>query len=84
MPANRAGRFLGILVRTLQDGCAGSEKIAADYEGKVKVVKVNVDENADIASRYGIMSIPTMMLLKTGSGGNHSWFQKQGGTEQHS
>ena len=42
------------------------EEIAGDYEGRVKVVKVNVDENADIASRYGIMSIPTMMLFKNG------------------
>lgn len=42
------------------------EEIAGDYEGRVKVVKVNVDENADIASRYGIMSIPTMMLFKSG------------------
>ncbi len=42
------------------------EEIAGDYEGRVKVVKVNVDDNAEIASRYGIMSIPTMMLFKNG------------------
>jgi thioredoxin 1 len=42
------------------------EEIASDYEGRVKVVKVNVDDNAGIASRYGIMSIPTMMLFKNG------------------
>lgn len=42
------------------------EEVARDYEGKVKVVKVNVDENTETASRYGIMSIPTMMLFKNG------------------
>lgn len=42
------------------------EEIAGDYAGKVKVVKVNVDDNPATASRYGIMSIPTMMLFKGG------------------
>lgn len=42
------------------------EEVARDYEGKLKVVKVNVDENNATASRYGIMSIPTMMLFKNG------------------
>lgn len=42
------------------------EEVARDYEGKLKVVKVNVDDNSETASRYGIMSIPTMMLFKNG------------------
>ena len=42
------------------------EELAADYDGKIKVVKVNVDDNPTTASRYGIMSIPTMMLFKNG------------------
>ena len=42
------------------------EEVARDYEGKVKVVKVNVDENTETASRYRIMSIPTLMLFKNG------------------
>ncbi|MGI5822874.1 MAG: thioredoxin [Dethiobacteria bacterium] len=42
------------------------EELAADYEGKVKILKVNVDENPDTASRYSIMSIPTMILFKDG------------------
>ena len=42
------------------------EKIAEDYKGQVKVGKLNVDENRSIASKYGIMSIPTLMIFKDG------------------
>ncbi len=42
------------------------DEVAADYEGKVKVGKLNVDENSKTASEYGIMSIPTMVLFKNG------------------
>ena len=42
------------------------EEIAQQYEGKVKVVKINTDENAQIASQYGIRSIPTLMVFKDG------------------
>jgi thioredoxin 1 len=42
------------------------EAIAAKHEGSVKVVKVNVDENPEVASRYNILSIPTIMLFKDG------------------
>jgi thioredoxin 1 len=41
-------------------------EIAKDYEGKVKVGKVNVDENNQLASQYGIMSIPTLKFFKSG------------------
>ncbi|MGE0603866.1 MAG: thioredoxin family protein, partial [Xanthobacteraceae bacterium] len=34
--------------------------------GKVKIVKLNVDENPNVASKYGIMSIPTLMISKNG------------------
>jgi thioredoxin 1 len=34
--------------------------------GKVKIVKLNVDENPGVASKYGIMSIPTLMIFKNG------------------
>lgn len=42
------------------------EKLAEKYDGKVKVGKCNIDEENKIASQYGIMSIPTMMLFING------------------
>ncbi len=42
------------------------EEIAAEYDGRVKVVKVNTDENSQVASQYGIRSIPTLMIFKGG------------------
>ncbi|PSN08483.1 thiol reductase thioredoxin [filamentous cyanobacterium CCT1] len=42
------------------------EEISEQYEGQVKVVKVNTDENPSIASQYGIRSIPTLMIFKGG------------------
>src|SRR6266478_9736221 len=42
------------------------EEIAGSLGAKVKIVKLNVDENPATASKYGIMSIPTLMLFKNG------------------
>ena len=42
------------------------EELAKDYEGKVKVGKLNVDENQNTAGKFGIMSIPTVMIFKNG------------------
>jgi thioredoxin 1 len=42
------------------------DEIAQQYEGKVKVVKLNTDENPSTASQYGIRSIPTLMIFKGG------------------
>jgi thioredoxin 1 len=42
------------------------EKIEAEHEGELKVVKVNIDEEQELAMRYGIQSIPTMILFKDG------------------
>ena len=42
------------------------EEISDQYDGQVKVVKVNTDENPAIASQYGIRSIPTLMVFKGG------------------
>jgi len=42
------------------------EEIAGALGDKVKIVKLNVDENPAVAAKYGIMSIPTLMLFKNG------------------
>ena len=42
------------------------EEIAGALGDKVKIVKLNVDENPATASKYGIMSIPTLMIFKNG------------------
>ncbi|HZM69882.1 MAG TPA: thioredoxin [Candidatus Cryosericum sp.] len=42
------------------------EQLAADYKGKARIGKVNVDEHSGIASRYGVQSIPTLLLFKQG------------------
>ncbi|MEB3360862.1 MAG: thioredoxin [Synechococcaceae cyanobacterium] len=42
------------------------EEIAQDFAGKLKVYKLNTDENPNVASQYGIRSIPTLMLFKNG------------------
>jgi thioredoxin 1 len=43
------------------------EEIAIEYAGRVKVAKVNVDDNQDLASQYGIMSIPTVCFFHEGA-----------------
>jgi thioredoxin 1 len=42
------------------------DAIAAEYAGRAKVGKLNVDDNISVASRYGIRSIPTLLLFKAG------------------
>lgn len=42
------------------------EELAAEYGGRINVVKVNVDDNPATASQYGIRSIPTLILVKNG------------------
>lgn len=43
------------------------EELAALYEGKIDIVKVNVDENPATASQFGVRSIPTLLLIKKGN-----------------
>jgi len=43
------------------------DEIAGEYDGKVKVAKVNVDEQGELASQYNIISIPTLLLFKDGT-----------------
>ena len=42
------------------------EELAQEYEGRLKVLKLNTDENPDIAGKYQVMSIPTLMFFKDG------------------
>ncbi|MFW5975401.1 MAG: thioredoxin [Desulfosalsimonas sp.] len=42
------------------------EEISKDYEGKIKIVKCNVDDNPSTPSNYGIRAIPTLILFKNG------------------
>jgi len=42
------------------------DKVAKAYEGKAKIYKMNVDDNPDTAGKFGIMSIPTLIIFKNG------------------
>lgn len=42
------------------------EELAGDYEGKAVIAKLNVDENPQVTARYGVRSIPTLLVFKGG------------------
>lgn len=42
------------------------EELATEYEGRIRVGKLNVDENPETCEQYGIMNIPTLLLFKNG------------------
>jgi thioredoxin 1 len=42
------------------------DAVAAEFDGKAKVLKVDVDSEPEIAGRYGVMSIPTLLFFKDG------------------
>ena len=42
------------------------EELETEYAGKVKIAKMNVDENPDVPGQYDVMSIPTFLLVKDG------------------
>ena len=42
------------------------DELAGELDGRAKIVKINVDDNPQVASQYGIMSIPTLLLFKDG------------------
>ena len=42
------------------------DELASEYEGKVKIGKVNIDDHQDLATEYGIRAIPTLLLFKDG------------------
>ena len=43
------------------------DEIADEYDGKIKVAKLNIDENPDTPPKYGVRGIPTLMLIKNGT-----------------
>ena len=43
------------------------EEVAKDYEGRLKIAKINVDENQAVPAKFGIRGIPTLMLFKNGN-----------------
>ena len=43
------------------------EELAEDYDGRLKIVKVDIDENREAATRFGIRSIPSLLLFKDGA-----------------
>ncbi len=42
------------------------DEVAAEVEGRARVVKVDIDASPDVAGRYGVMSVPTLMVFKNG------------------
>ena len=54
------------LNQTSYHGAGAIEEIANEYAGKVKVGKVNVDEERELALEYGVSSIPTVMVFQNG------------------
>ena len=42
------------------------DEIAAELQGKVKIAKLNIDENPELAAKFGVRSIPTLMMFKDG------------------
>ncbi len=42
------------------------EEISTEMDGRVKVIKINIDENPNVPSKYGVRGIPTLMIFKNG------------------
>jgi thioredoxin 1 len=47
------------------------DELATEYDGKVKFLKLNTDDNVQTAARYGVRSIPTLMMFKGGEAVDH-------------
>src|SRR5271156_4159906 len=42
------------------------DEVAGEYSGRLKVVKINVDDNPEVSARYGIRGIPNLLIIKSG------------------
>ena len=54
------------MVRTLSDDGTVVEEIASQYSKTVKVGKLDIDQDSEIAARYSVMSVPTFLVFKDG------------------
>lgn len=61
-----SGGLLGTLVRPMPYDCSRDRKLAREYQGRLKFCKLNMDENRQTATKYQVMSIPTLLFFKGG------------------
>ena len=72
-PRSRPGRLLGAVVRTMPHGLAARRARGREHAGRLKVVKLNVDEAPAISDRYGVQGIPLLVLCATAPNSTAWW-----------